>query len=137
MWVSPTSHNDVDGDWSNEANAYDDDTATFASCAVNTQYLELLLDSPISCRKVRSYVSTAGVSLSGKIQVWDVDAGSWIVVKPISPGHERFTLDESVEDDVPGAPLNVSKARICWTISVGGTGQLNEFEFEAMQGFVG
>jgi len=58
-WVSPTGHDDPDGAWTNEANAYDGNTGTDASCAGLGKYLELTI-AAIRCDKVRFFNSNAG-----------------------------------------------------------------------------
>jgi hypothetical protein len=51
-WVSPTSHNDPDSQWTDEANAYDGNTGTSATSGIGAYYLELL-HAAIQCDKVR------------------------------------------------------------------------------------
>lgn len=60
-WVSPTGHIDPEDKWANPERAYDDITDTFASTWGYHYYgepLELTLDSPIYCDKVRIYAAS-------------------------------------------------------------------------------
>lgn len=62
-WVSPTGHNDPDGKWSYESDAYDDDTGSSAdnTAASYDHYLELTI-AEILCDRVRIYAEdTTGV----------------------------------------------------------------------------
>ena len=57
-WTSPTGAADPSNQWSNEARAYDENTATYAThnAAVGWQgYLELTLGGAIYCNRVRVF----------------------------------------------------------------------------------
>lgn len=66
-WVSPTGHNDPSGDWSNETNAYDDDTATYADADISfltsSGWLELT-HLGVEGDKVRYYVERLNTDIS-------------------------------------------------------------------------
>lgn len=72
--ITPTGFVDGSSAWSNEANAYDGDTSTTATCSVPTEswsgYLELTHAS-LSCRAIRFYID--GYS-EGIINLVDIDA---------------------------------------------------------------
>lgn len=76
-WISPTGFNDPGACWSNEANAYDDDTGTFAGTAYTpagyTCFLELTI-SNITCDSVRHYSTTTYGADEIDVDFFD---GSW------------------------------------------------------------
>jgi len=78
--VSPTSATDTGSGWTNEANAYDGDTATYASSSsigagVWTQYLELNI-AAMSCGSIRFYAwNAAGWNLLIDLDVYY--GGAW------------------------------------------------------------
>ena len=49
-WISPTGHNDPDGFWIDDVNAYDDDTGTYAYIP-GQNYLELIYAKLMSWQK--------------------------------------------------------------------------------------
>lgn len=76
-WVSPTGS--VDGVWTDEPLAYDEDTGTYAYGAVPKNgwsgYIEFSIDA-IDCDKVRAWVNEGIVNVSN----WEVDvyySGAW------------------------------------------------------------
>jgi len=76
-WVSPTGF--VDGVWTDESLAYDEDTGTYAYGAVPkggwSGYIEFSIDA-IDCNKVRAWVNEGIVNVSN----WEVDvyySGAW------------------------------------------------------------
>lgn len=121
-WVSPTGHNDPDGKWSNEEDAYDGDTGSYAyEESINDPYLELL-HAAISCDKVRF------MPLFTRIVVVDVYYGEdW---------HNIFEGEATagVWKECPiGSTETVDKARFRGT--QGGTYLgLKEFEFNEVEG---
>ena len=63
-WTSPTGHNDPDSKWDNEANAYDENTATYARQVfgignLTPKYLELTISTPILYNRVRLFTGYA------------------------------------------------------------------------------
>lgn len=127
MWVLPTSHNDPDSKWSDDANAYDDDTGTGAlSLSGLTWFLELILASPINCDKIRFW--------SGAATTVDIDVyydGTWHDVYQGTPVGSQWE-----EKSIPTGTKIVSKARFA-TLGSGEGRRLYEFDFNAIQGFVG
>lgn len=111
-WILPTGHIDhsvAPGDWSNEANAYDNNTTTYANYSVIasgywTYFLELT-HSSIPCDKLRFH---AGYSYPPGLQI-DMDAyysGAWHHVYQGS-----FTYNTYVEKTL-GGTYNVTALRI-------------------------
>lgn len=113
-WVLPTGHIDPNNKWANPERAYDNDLETFASTwglHYLGEYLELTLDSPINCSKVR------------------INAGSWDHAAYRSPNlsidlhydggwHNIWsgiiTKQTWVEKAIPAGTKLVDKARIKW-----------------------
>lgn len=79
-WISPTGHNDPDGKWGSESNAYDDDTGSSAnnSEASYDHYLELTI-AEILCDRVRIYAEdTTGIpSYSPDLDIDVYYGGEW------------------------------------------------------------
>lgn len=121
LWVLPTAFSDPDGAWNNEANAYDDNTVTYANTSSDSHELIFTLD-PVSCDKIRYYVSTIFISLTITISVYYSDA--W---------HEIFngiaTEDEYVEVQI-GSTETVTQGKISVISSPSGRGgNVHEFQF--------
>ena len=79
-WVSPTGFEDPDSKWSNEVNAYDEDTATYtahATISANTwgSYLVLTIDE-ITSDVLRMWNTYSGFFSPSFSQV-DIYNGSW------------------------------------------------------------
>ena len=106
-WVSPTGSADPSSQWTNEARAYDENTATYAShtAAVGWQgYLELTLSSPIYCNRVRVY-SDFDTYYTDKVSIDVYNTSGWI---------EKYngTISNCAWTEVEfGAESNVTKAR--------------------------
>jgi len=107
-WVSPTGH--TEGDWTNEANAYDGSLTTAATYTeipgTWTPFLEFTLTDMIKCDSVRFFVNS-GFPLGFEVDI-DVYYGSaW---------HDVFEGVVSVmvwvEKDIPDETQDVSKVRI-------------------------
>ncbi len=80
-WVSPTGHNDPDTAWTDEANAYDDDTGTYAFATLTSSwgsFLELTI-APILANGLRYWVLTQNGLHSSEIDidVFDSDDAQW------------------------------------------------------------
>ena len=103
-WVLPTNHNDPDSGWANEENAYDGDINSDASCNDYNygKWLELLLDSPAYCEKVRLY---PGRQVGIVIEV-HYCGGNWVEVYDSSD----FTPSGWNEVAITAGPID--KARI-------------------------
>jgi len=125
-WVSPTSHNDL-GIWQSEANAYDGDTGTDATCglaALGTYqgFLELLI-AEISSSKLRFYLGAS----QGGAPTYDIDvyySGAWHDLYEATPA-----VDEWVEVSY-GSTQDVTKMRINYKNSSWNSAALAEVEFE-------
>jgi len=76
-WYSPTGFVDASGQWSDEAKAYDGNTATFAFDGVDasggdaySEWIELTIDA-IQCTKVRTWsLYAVGVRETVQVEVW-------------------------------------------------------------------
>lgn len=53
-WITPTSHNDPDSVWTDESNAYDGNTVSYAYTYVAGKYLELNV-AAMACDKIRIF----------------------------------------------------------------------------------
>jgi len=124
-WVSPTGHNDPQNAWSNETNAYDENTGSFASGwhFSEAPYLELTLTSPISCDKVQVYVGTFSNS-DVSIYVYYSDAWHSIFSGTIAK-------NQWVEKEI-GSTQTVSKAKFQGNLS-GTSYWLCEFDFNEVE----
>jgi len=107
-WLSPTGYVDADSGWTNEANAYDENTTTKALVTIPasswSSYLELT-HSAISCSKVRFnayYYATEITQIS--LDVYYSDAWHNIY-------EGIFTLNEWVEKEI-GSTQSVTAMRI-------------------------
>ena len=121
-WVSPNSHDDVDSKWTEETNAYDEDTGTYATNAQPNRgyYLELIPASAIECSKVQYWVEGwAATKFSIDVE-YD---GGW---HNLGTGLTR--LDDWAELSL-GSTQTVTKARIKQDADSGAHLILNEFDF--------
>ncbi len=128
-WVSPTGYNDPDSKWGNEANAYDEDTDTFAYDFPNGYYLELTLGSAISCDKVRifaeRYTSSVSYDLDADVDVYY--SGAWHNI-------HSGTITKNTWVELPiGSTQVVDKARIK-TNTATASRRIKEFEFNEVAG---
>lgn len=133
-WYSPQYYVDVDGMWTNEANACDSSTATYASNMYNqVQHWLELHNAYGTLVKYVSKVRLYAVEWSGsspepnvRIEVYDYDDSSWVLVYEGS-----ITDDEWVEKAIPGGPLNITRARVYQVTKNGlySIFRLKEFEF--------
>lgn len=82
-WTVPTSFSDPDSAWSNEANAYDGNTGTFATTTSNNHWLELTFPATwantdiiaIWCSRYKYTPPTGYSNLQVAIELWY--DGSW------------------------------------------------------------
>jgi len=123
-WVSPTGHNDPDSKWSTEANAYDEDTDTHAWTFQDGYYLELTLESAISCDKVRSWWSTSTGDADVNIDVYY--SGAWHNI------HSRVIGKGDWVESSLGSTQTVEKARV--KLNAFRTHYLKEFDFNEVSG---
>ncbi|KKK85781.1 hypothetical protein LCGC14_2769860, partial [marine sediment metagenome] len=80
-WTTPTGHNDPDTAWTNETNAYDDDTDTYASATLTSSwgsFLELTISS-MQANRLRYWVATVNGIHSSEIDidVYDPEDAQW------------------------------------------------------------
>lgn len=61
VWLPPTSHDDPDTVWTDETNAYDGNTATYAKTYTTDKYLELYITETY-CDRVRVFAKTISSS---------------------------------------------------------------------------
>ena len=133
MWVLPTGHNDPGSDWTNEANAYDGDTETYAAGAQGGDFLELT-HKAVNCRKVRLWIEREGPSSDVEFDIDLYYNSQW---NHLFDGTKDLLPDfPSLYEFEIGSEEIVSVARIknneaIRDISVFG------LEFEARKGFVG
>ena len=123
-WVSPTGHNDPDSKWTTEANAYDEDTDTHAWTFQDGYYLELTLESAISCDKVRSWWSTSTGDADVDIDVYY--SGAWHNIHSGVIGKGDW-----VESSL-GSTQTVEKARV--KLNAFRTHYLKEFDCNEVSG---
>lgn len=130
-WVSPSSHNDPDSVWTNEANAYDEDElGTWATVLLlgEGSYLELNTTSIYSDRiriRAATYYTIGGFS-NPDIDVDIYYSGDW---------HNIYsdTIRQLTWVELPiGSSESVTAARIKWNYIPpfgGGQGRIYEFDF--------
>lgn len=116
-WVKPTSHDE--SLWTGEANAYDGNTATYAS-GVDTESLVLNLASPVSSSKVRAHINTNLADADIKVEAYY--GGGYHSIQNGVVAKEAW-----VEIEI-GSTQTVSKARITSNVGILGV-LLCEFEF--------
>lgn len=131
-WVSPTGHNDPNNKWVNEERAYDGNLDTFSSTTGLHYYgepLELTLDSPVYCDKVRICAASFWTHYYRDPDL-SVDVYYDGAYHNIWSG--RIPKQTWVELPIPAGIKLVSKARIKWNEDV--PKYLYEFDFwsEAM-----
>ena len=121
-WVSPDSTNDF-GNWTNEANAIDDNTGSYATFGAATEYMELILTNSVTTDMIRIYASD-GASGDLNINCDFYYDGAWNdVYDGEVAGAEWVTLTNAA------GIKEVEKARV--ESSDGGTCRLWEFDFES------
>ena len=135
-WQSPTGHIDPDTKWINEANAYDDDTATFTthlSVAANTwsSYLEFTHAS-LSCDKIRFW-ALHGVTIT-EISVDVYYSAGWHNI------YEGTFADEEWVEKAIGTTEDVTAARVKFyndDNSITVSAALYEFDFHEVAAVTG
>ena len=121
-WVSPTGFNDPTDHWLDEANIYDENLATYAHVTISGGWaVELLLDAPIECNKIRVCTLNSGFTIRVDVYYdgdWHNEFGEWTTTKDI---WEEKTLI---------ATKTVEKARIfSWHSALG----IAEFDFSEIE----
>ena len=123
-WVSPTGHSDWSSQWSNETNIYDGSTSTSGSTTSTSGYLELTLSSPISCDKIRIYVSVTGTP---NMDILLYYGSQWNEI------YSDNLINLQWNEISIGSTQTVSGALIRFN-SPGGTMYVREFEFNEVGG---
>lgn len=95
-WVSPTSYSDPESKWTNEANSYDNNTATYASDNSlrknNAAYIILNLSSAIDCERIKVNADYSSSDLRRvEIDVQNSSDNSWTNVHSGSIGNATDT----------------------------------------------
>jgi len=89
-WVSPTSHSDFLGGWTNETNAYDGNLGTYARGDANKS-LSLGGVGTISCYKIRIYCSESPIS--DDVTNVEIYKGTWIIWSGTVPSLTWFEIE--------------------------------------------
>lgn len=127
-WISPTGYNDPSSDWSNETNAYDDDTGTKATSTGSgwSGFLEFEISGGFLCNKVRFYAEVQYAPRDIDIDAYYDDGSGWGVDwHDVYQG--SFTALAWVEKSFP--LQTVTKARIRFNNTISGQRLLYEFDF--------
>lgn len=127
-WISPTGYNDPSSDWSNETNAYDDDTGTKATSTGSgwSGFLEFEISGGFLCNKVRFYAEVQYTPRDIDIDAYYDDGSGWGVDwHNVYQG--SFTALAWVEKSFP--LQTVTKARIRFNNTISGQRLLYEFDF--------
>lgn len=128
-WESPTGHNDPDTAWSNEANAYDENTSTHANSIVGTEDWSSYLELTIAAVRVDSVRFYATFVTPGPDQISiDVYYGAaWVNI------YEGTFSDETwITKEILAGIQSVTKARVKFYNShttLGAQARLYEFDF--------
>lgn len=127
-WVSPTGHNDPSSKWTTEANAYDENTNTYANCGRSGYYLELIHDA-INCDKIKIRCA------DWKTTIYDVDID--IDVYYSSNWHNIWsgvvTKITWIEKEI-GSTESITAARTkCNSLGGGHLFRLYEFDFNEVE----
>lgn len=124
-WVSPTGHNDPDTQWSDEANAYDENTASYAKDSVRghswSAFLELT-HAALWCDKLRFNADFGGAGYFIDVDVYDT---AWRHV------YEGDFADEAwVEKDLDELrQITMARVRLFNDGGLAKTSKLYEFDF--------
>lgn len=135
-WISPTDYSDADSKWTNETNAYDGDTSTYAKTSGHggtDGYLELKGLTPIICDSIRIYTNTwnaLGSTWTGSSDVY-LDAeynGTWhSLASGTITGGQWEILSLAIE-------ATVTRVRIRSSMGILGWFALFELQFNVTQG---
>jgi len=124
-WVSPTGYEDPDNVWTNETNAYDEDTATSAITLIPGgsigKYIYLTINA-ITSNKIRIYTEDQLHIPSMQIQIYCDDA--WINLGWIFLEHGEWTEKTFTEGTVTQAKIRFQNSGIDSHYA-----HLNEFDF--------
>lgn len=104
-WLNPDGFDDPIGVWSNEANAYDDNTGSYTQglcyAAETDDYLILTISSPVVTDTIRFNVWIHAYLDHCYVDVWDIDASSWVpVYDGLGTGWVNATFTERTIDKI-------------------------------------
>ena len=120
-WFPPTGHDDVNNEWQNEANAYDDNIGTYANTDADDEYYLELICAEMLCKKIRIYANRYNYgSYDPDIDVDVYYDSGW---HNINSG--IITKDTWVEISIPAGEKSLTKMRIKGNA---GSGDLRLFE---------
>lgn len=106
-YISPTGHSDVSSVWTNETDAYDSDTGTYANASIAKQtwcgYLEFTFDE-ISCDKIKIWVDRQ-YAVVNDMEI-DYYNGSWVSLRS-----GNFTTG-SYQEYAIGSTVDITKIRV-------------------------
>ena len=128
-WISPTGYNDPSSQWSTETNAYDGNTATYASHGGGAGwggFLELTLTSAIYCDRVKVF-SDFGYGIVDLVDIDIYNSTSWI------DKYQGTISDCFWTELLFSAETNVTQARFRYHYLAGGY-QFWLYEFAFWQG---
>lgn len=119
---TPNSHADPDAQWSNETNAYDDNTGTPSDSSSEVSYLELIPTAPIVTDAVRIYACDWDVGCNNADLDIDVyDGTSWTNI-------HSGNITMGMWNTITFTPQYVTEARIKGNQN-GFTHRIYEFDF--------
>lgn len=105
-WVRPTSFIDIEGKWTQEARAYDNNTNTWANDTSNRSgygaVLELVLPAAINCGRVRMFADF-GPPAVDRVRVQVHRDGSWVQVHDGAIDNLRYSEITFTEGQVDRA----------------------------------
>jgi len=132
-WVRPTGF--IEGAWSNEINAIDGNTTSFATrlstSDVWTEYLELIISPAIRCSKIRYWIGINRPSPRLSVDVKYASDDSYYNVYE-GPADK---LNQWSEKNIPGGTKLITGARIkCKGVGAVVTNKVYEFELWSVQG---
>jgi len=119
-WLSPTGHVDPDSAWTDEVNAYDENTATFALTASETAYLELT-HTAINCNKIQIWLGDEGL-ISPNVDIDVYYSSAWHNI------HSGVLVDDEWVEKEIGSTQLVTSARVKFNAAKDAH-YLHEFDF--------
>ncbi len=126
-WITPTGYVDDETVWTNEANVYDDNTATYASVpqANTNATLQLTLTVPLYTDRIRIYASEQG-GVNPDIDIDFYYEAGWHDVYD-----STVTKDTWVTITNSAGVKRVEKLRVHFDTITGTTGYIHEVDFGA------
>ena len=127
-WTSPTSHNDVSSVWTDDANAYDGNTGTFAYAAAQG-YLELLIDE-IYCSRIEIWSALYRGLVFDEIDATLVDIDIYYDSAWHHVWNASITKGEYIVINIPAGVVKVTKARIKYNTPLGFGERFRIYDFK-------